>query len=179
MKTEIWKNTEVDGYMVSSLGRVKSLDRLLPPDNVHPKGQFKKGRIMKTYQKHHNYDSVILSRSPDKRYYVHRLVATAFIPNPENKRDVNHKNGNTKDNRVENLEWTTHKENSEHARDVLGLYQNKDKAKKVFCVELNKTFDSMCAACRFLGDYSQKGGGISTAIKTGCKVKGYHWRYIQ
>lgn len=178
MKTEIWKNTEVDGYMVSSLGRVKSLDRLLPPDRIHPRGQFRKGRILKTHQKQHNYDSVILSSNPVKRYYVHRLVAMAFIPNPENKRDVNHKNGNTKDNRVENLEWTTHKENSEHARDVLGLLKNKDKAKKVFCVELNKNFDSMCAACRFLGDYGQKGGGIGTAIKTGCKVKGYHWRYI-
>lgn len=178
MQEEIWKNTEVDGYMVSNLGRVKSLDRFLPPDNVHPRGQFKKGRIMKTYRKHHNYDSVILSKRPDKRYYVHRLVATAFIPNPENKRDVNHKNGNTKDNRVENLEWTTHKENAQHARDVLGLYKNQPNAKKVFCVELNKAFDSMCEACRFLGDYSKKGGGIGDAIKTGRKAKGYHWRYV-
>ena len=76
----------------------------------------------------------MVKRKPDKRVYIHRLVAKAFLPNPENKRDVNHKNGNTKDNRLENLEWTTHRENTIHGRDVLGLFKNKDKAKKVMCV---------------------------------------------
>ena len=116
--------------------------------------------------------------SKTKRVYVHRLVAQAFIPNPENKRDVNHINGNKKDNRLENLEWTTHRENTIHGRDVLGLFENKDKAKKVLCIELNKKFNSMCEACRFLGDNRQKGGGIGIAIKTGCKSKGYHWKYV-
>lgn len=161
MQEEIWKNTEYDGYMVSSLGRVSH-----------------NGRILSSMQRNHKYNSVMVERNPDKRVYVHRLVAKTFIPNPENKRDVNHKNGNTKDNRLENLEWTTHKENSVHARDILGLFKNKDKAKKVLCIELNKVFDSMCEACRFFGDYKQKGGGIGVAIKTGNKAKGYHWKFI-
>lgn len=159
MHKEIWKNTEFDGYMVSNLGRVKHKDR-----------------ILSSIQRKHKYESVMVSAT--KRVYVHRLVATAFIPNPEHKRDVNHKNGNTKDNRLENLEWTTHQENTIHGRDVLGLFQNQDKAKKVLCVELNKKFNSMCEACRFLGDNKQKGGGIGLAIKNGSKAKGYHWKYI-
>lgn len=63
---------------------------------------------------------VLCNDGVQKKYLVHRLVASLFIPNPENKPCVNHKNGVRNDNRVENLEWVTYSENEIHSRTVLG-----------------------------------------------------------
>lgn len=60
-----------------------------------------------------------------KCYKVHRLVAEVFIPNPDQKPEVNHKNANKSDNRVENLEWCTTFENYAHARDM-GLFKHEN-----------------------------------------------------
>lgn len=105
---ETWKDIEgYEGfYQVSDQGRVKSLVR---------KNRIKE-KLLKTTPSGRGYPMVALCRDGTQAYLtIHRLVATAFIPNPENKECINHKNGIKTDNRVENLEWATYRENNQHA----------------------------------------------------------------
>jgi len=107
---EIWKPIKgYEGlYEVSNLGRVKSL-----PKN----GNGFKEIILKSGNSTGGYKFVVVNKRKKKNFAikVHRLVAFAFIPNPENKPCVNHIDSNPLNNRCENLEWCTHKENMKHA----------------------------------------------------------------
>ena len=106
---ETWKDIdEFDGlYQVSNLGRVRSQFR------EGAKGGIIKQFVINRYMKVHLYKDGV-----SKFYYVHRLVALAFIPNPHNKPQINHKNGKKTDNRAINLEWSTSQENIQHAIDT-------------------------------------------------------------
>lgn len=112
LPNEIWKKIEnVDGdYEVSNFGRIRSLDCFIVEKNGKRKS--KKQKIMKQSFTSTGYLMVNLERKMCK---VHRLVAYAFIPNLENKPHINHKDGNTLNNNVDNLEWVTPKENVDHA----------------------------------------------------------------
>lgn len=112
---EVWKDIKgYEGlYQVSNLGQVRSLPRegrfskrnhihyLKPDITPHNKGEYKT-----------SYERVTLSKGgKTKRFSIHRLVAQAFIPNPENKPHINHIDCDGTHNWVENLEWVTHSEN--------------------------------------------------------------------
>lgn len=128
---ELWKSVfGFDGiYEVSNLGRIRSLDRTIYPKRGKP--YFVKGSVLKP-QKRLDYSGVCLSNGkPYRVKLLHRIVAMAWIPNPENKPQVNHKNGNKRDNRVENLEWCTVSENSIHAIRT-GLQKILPKGKGLF-----------------------------------------------
>lgn len=121
METEIWK--DVPGYegkyQASTLGRVRSLDRETPFKNsvTHRKGKVLKHGSVGGYLNINLFDHALKCKS----FLAHRVIAITFIPNDHSLKEVNHKDGDKKNNRVENLEWCTRSENIMHGYRT-GLY---------------------------------------------------------
>lgn len=109
---EIWESVkEYDGlYLVSNLGRVLSA----PRNGTRPYW-----RLMSPHYVGGYIQYPLTKNNKTKEYKAHRLVAEAFLPNLENKREVNHIDGNKHNNSVDNLEWATTSENQTHAHYVL------------------------------------------------------------
>ena len=181
---ENWKDIEnYEGlYQVSNLGRIKSLERDVYYSNgtVH---HIKEKILVQRIEKN-GYQIVSLYKNGKRKdMLAHRLVALAFIPNPANKPQINHKNEVKTDNFVENLEWCTASYNALYGTRIQRCVQNRrsyklgnhPQAKPVFCVELNKTFD--CAK-RVEEELGISGSSICQACKGKRKTAGkLHWKY--
>lgn len=165
MITEKWK--DIPGYQglyrISNYGRVLLLEREWITARWLTRHRPK--RIAKQSASTNYYRVTLTKNGKQKSTDVHRLVAEAFIPNPENKRTVNHKDGNKLNNHISNLEWATYSENAKHAfRTNL---RNQDGSKNPYSVTIEIFHKAVC-----LG----KWGSIKEAAeKTGIsKYKLYH-----
>ena len=130
MEEEIWKDIEgyEGSYQVSNLGRVRSLDRIIHYLSCYgkPSQRLAEGKLIRPGISHDNYMSVALTfNGVSKSFSVHRLVASAFIPNPNNLPQVNHKDENPANNRADNLEWCTAKYNSNYGTRLQKLSESK------------------------------------------------------
>lgn len=164
---EEWKAVaECNGeYYVSNWGRVKSF-------------KFGKERILKPSLIGNGYQAVNISqkKTKPKMHTMHKLVALAFIQNPDNKPQINHKDGNKLNNHIDNLEWSTHKENIQHGWDT-GLFDDKrkkisaaailHKSKAVIDLITGTKYQSLSDACRINNlCYSTEATRIRMSFKT-------------
>lgn len=134
-------------YAITSCGRVWS---------------YRSKKFIKLWTNKYGYNFVILSKDGTaKAKKIHRLVAEAYIPNPNNLPEINHKDENKEHNWINNLEWCDRKYNIRYSKAV-----------KVKCVETGEIFDSMTDAAKSV---NRNPGSISSAVKGGTKCGGYHW----
>ena len=178
MENEIWKSVlGYEGlYVVSNLGRICSLW-----DGRH---QIHRTKVLKPGKNNGGYLFVNLWKNGEKKMFlVHRLVAIAFIPNPEGKPEVNHLTEDKTKNSVDSIEWVTHKENINYGtgkeRSARAQMNDKKKSKPVIQYTIDgefiKEFPSSKEAERQTGIFQSN---IVACLKGRQKsARGYVWKY--
>lgn len=177
---EVW--VDIKGYeelyQISNMGRVRRKAKMVNVGIKNVKKAFKQEMVLKPLKLTKGYLGVVLydKDSKGKTYKIHRLVAQAFIPNPNNLPQVNHIDGNKENNNVNNLEWCNQKENMQHSYKI-GLRRNIVKSINQYDKNGNfiKKWDSIMQAERCLKI-------SNTSISACCLGKkksagGYIWKF--
>ncbi len=147
-------------YAITSCGKVWS----------YISKKFLKPKIDRGYFKVHLYKD-----KKQKSYYIHRLVAEAYIPNPENLPEINHKDEIKSNNSIKNLEWCTGLYNLQYGTRVERMA--KKRGKKIICVETGEVFDSQKEAAERYGLNQGNLSRVCRGILQTCG--GYHWRFVE
>lgn len=177
-QNEIWK--DIRGYkglyQISSSGKIRSVDREITQEKDGTVFTRKmKGRELKTGILNSGYQVVWLSKNGIvKALTIHRLVAKAFIPNPQNKKDINHIDGNKTNNKASNLEWTTRSENVKHSHEFL---ERKSNGRKIKCVETGEKFNSIKEASIKMNINRHSINHVLRGRNK--KAGGYTWMYLK
>lgn len=183
---EIWKDIKgYEGrYQISNLGNVKSLSRKTEFSDGKPP-RYEKEKLLTPAKHHKGYVKAQLRKNNNtKAFFIHRLVAQAFIPNPEGKATVNHKDGNKVNNTVVNLEWLSNQENMKHAyatgiRDNSKVNEMRKRPVAQYSKDgqLVRTYESVKEAVELNPTFRQ--GGISSCALGNYKTShGFVWKYI-
>lgn len=170
---EIWKDViGYEGlYQVSNFGNVKSLNYM----------KTGKEKVLNARKNKYGYLCIALSKEGRKKFYfVHRLVAIAFISNPNNYPQVNHKDEDKTNNACFNLEWCSAKYNMTYGTRIQRFIEsdinNPKKSKKVLCIETGKIYPSVHQVQRDLG-FSRSSVTLACLGKYK-QAYGFHWKYI-
>lgn len=174
---EVWRDVVgwEDSYQVSNLGRVKSKKRIRA--GKHDSQATVSVKIKESYVDEDGYLRVSLYyNGMSKLAAVHRLVAEAFVSNPDNLPQVNHKNGDKADNRSDNLEWVTNAQNIRHSIEA-GLRDPSITSRPIECVTTGETFNSIAELHRSIG------GSYNAIVhlfkeSTEVTIDGQTYRYI-
>lgn len=174
-KSEVWKDVVgYEGfYQVSNKGNVYSVER------KDSRGQRRGGRILKPRYTRRSYIQVQLWKNgKSKNKYTHRLVAESFIPNPKGFLEINHKDENKSNNRVENLEWCTREYNNTYGTRIERIVQKKSKKVRAVNVKTGEvlTFNSVKEAEK-KGYHNTSQACRGTYGTRGHLYKGYVWSH--
>lgn len=176
---EIWKNIQgYEGlYQVSNLGRVKSLEK----QRDNGKGiYFTKEKILKLNNDKNYLGVCLFKNNKRKPFKVHRLVAEAFIPNPDNLPQVNHKDENKQNNRADNLEWCTQKYNNNYNGRQIAI----NKRKQILVAQYDCN-NKLIAIFDGINEASRQTGINASVICRKCKnvdyknKDGFVWKYLK